>query len=160
MNDDNNIKDTNEAPRPPKPEEFKIEQEWADRLGMGFDPEQAAEGQRMSQPEEIPPVYPNGPQQSPTAPQMQQTPPVLPPQMRQMPETYLVWAIISTICCCMPAGIVAIVFSSMVSSKYFARDYEGAERASRNAQIWIIAAIVGGVIANTLYFPLMLLIPS
>ena len=159
--DDENIKDKNFEgdSAAPKPEEFKIEQEWADRLGMGFDPEQAAEGQRMSQPEEIPPVYPDGNQQPGTTPRIQQTPPMPPAPMRQMPPTYLVWAIIATLCCCMPAGIVAIVFSSMVSSKFFARDYEGAAKASRNAEIWIIVSIVAGVIANALYFPLMLLMP-
>lgn len=82
------------------------------------------------------------------------------PPMRQMPPTYLVWAIISTLCCCMPAGIVAIVFSSMVSSRFYARDYEGAAKASRNAEIWIIVSIVAGVVSNALYFPLMLLLPS
>lgn len=76
-----------------------------------------------------------------------------------MPPTYLVWAIISTICCCLPAGIVAIIFSANVSSKYFARDYDGAKRASDRAQWWIIISIVVGIIVNSLYVPLSLLLP-
>lgn len=64
------------------------------------------------------------------------------------------------ICCCMPAGIVAIIYSASVSSRYFARDYAGARRASRNAQIWIIVSIVTGIVANALYVPLTLLMPS
>ena len=53
-----------------------------------------------------------------------------------------------------------IVFSSQVSSRYYARDYEGARRASRQAEIWIIVSIVAGVIVNALYMPLSLLMPQ
>ena len=60
----------------------------------------------------------------------------------------------------MPAGIAAIIFSASVSSKYYAADYEGAKRASRQAEIWIIIAIVAGIITNALYLPLTLLLPS
>lgn len=74
-----------------------------------------------------------------------------------MPKAYMVWSIITTVLMCMPAGVVAIVYSSLVSSRYYAGDYAGAERASQLAQIWIIVSIVTGVIGNTLYFPFMLL---
>ena len=81
------------------------------------------------------------------------------PERRPMPPTYMVWAIVTTILCCLPAGVVAIVYSSMVSSKYFAQDYEGARRASRNAEVWIIASIVLGVIVNAFYWPMALMLP-
>ena len=71
-----------------------------------------------------------------------------------MPSTYLVWSVICTILCCFIPGIVAIINSTKVSSKYFAGDIEGAKRASRNAEIWIIISFVLGVITNTLYIPL------
>lgn len=71
-----------------------------------------------------------------------------------MPSTWLVWSIVTTILCCFIPGIVAIIYSSKVSSKYFAGDIEGAKRASRNAEIWIIVSFVLGVISNTLYIPL------
>ena len=77
-----------------------------------------------------------------------------------MPPTFMIWAILSTICCCLPAGVVAIIFSSQVSSKYFARDYEGARKASERTEMWIIASIVLGIIVNALYMPLSLLMPS
>ncbi len=73
-----------------------------------------------------------------------------------MPPTYLVWAVLSTIFCCMVPGIVAIIFSAQVSSKFYRGDIEGARRASRNTEIWIIISFVLGVISNTLYLPLML----
>lgn len=72
-----------------------------------------------------------------------------------MPSTYLIWSIIALLLCCIP-GIIALVFSSQVSSKYFQGDYEGARKSSEYAQICIIAAIVLGVVANTIAIPLML----
>ena len=74
----------------------------------------------------------------------------------QMPPTYLVWSVIMTILCCTIPGIVAIIFSAKVSSKFYEGDLEAARRASRNAEIWIIISFVLGVISSTLYFPLAL----
>lgn len=71
-----------------------------------------------------------------------------------MPSTWLVWSVVSTILCSFIPGIIAIIYSSKVSGKYFAGDIEGAKRASRNAEIWIIVSFVLGVISNTLYIPL------
>lgn len=73
-----------------------------------------------------------------------------------MPPAYLVWAIIIMVFCCTVPGIVAIIYSSQVSSKYNMGDIEGAKRASRYAQIWIIVAFVLGVLSSTLYLPIML----
>ncbi len=78
-------------------------------------------------------------------------------QLREpMPPTYLIWSIVATLLCCFIPGIVAIVFSSMVTSRYLSGNIERARRASRMAEIWIIVSIVAGVISNTLYFPFML----
>ncbi len=73
-----------------------------------------------------------------------------------MPPTYLVWSVVTTILCCLIPGIVAIIFSAQVSSKFYQGDIEGARRASRNAEIWIIISFVLGVLSNTLYLPLMI----
>lgn len=74
-----------------------------------------------------------------------------------MPSTWLIWSILVTIFCCFIPGIIAIIFSSQVSTKYFAGDIEGARRASRVAEIWIIVSFVLGVISATLYLPFILL---
>ena len=74
-----------------------------------------------------------------------------------MPPTYLIWAILITVFCCFIPGIVAIVFSSQVSTRYYSGDIEGAWRASRNAEAWIIVSFVLGVLAATLYVPFMLI---
>ncbi|WP_308554903.1 CD225/dispanin family protein [uncultured Porphyromonas sp.] len=54
-----------------------------------------------------------------------------------MPPTYLVWSILVTIFLCRIAGIVAIVYSTQVSSYYHAGNYEGAAYASRQARWWV-----------------------
>lgn len=74
-----------------------------------------------------------------------------------MPSTWLIWSVLVTVFCCFIPGIVAIIFSSQVSSKYYAGDYEGAKRASRTAEIWIIVSFVLGVLSATLYLPFMLI---
>jgi ABC-type Fe3+ transport system permease subunit len=60
------------------------------------------------------------------------------PQSAQQtpPPNYLVWAILTTILCCLPFGIVSIVYAAQVNSKWTAGDYEGAKQSSKNAKIW------------------------
>lgn len=74
-----------------------------------------------------------------------------------MPSTWLIWSILVTVFCCFIPGIIAIIFSSQVSSRFYAGDIEGAKRASRNAEIWIIVSFVLGVLAATLYIPFMII---
>lgn len=66
------------------------------------------------------------------------------------PPNYLVWAILTTILCCLPFGIVSIVFSSQVNTKWSAGDFEGAKTASKNAKTWawvsFFAALAGVLI--------------
>ena len=64
------------------------------------------------------------------------------------PPTNLVWAIITTVLCCIPPGIVAIIYATKVSSKYRAGDIEGAKRASEIGAWWCIAAIILGIICQ------------
>ena len=63
------------------------------------------------------------------------------------PPNYLVWAILTTVLCCLPLGIAAIVFSSQVNSKWMAGDFAGAQEASRKARLFSIwSAVAGGAI--------------
>lgn len=49
---------------------------------------------------------------------------------------YLVFAILSTVLCCLPAGIPAIVYAAQVNSKLQLGDLAGAQAASSNAKMW------------------------
>lgn len=67
------------------------------------------------------------------------------------PDNYLVWAILTTVLCCLPAGIASIVYSTNVDSKYNRGDYAGAEQASKNARTWAIVSAIVGFVFGILY---------
>ena len=69
-----------------------------------------------------------------------------PAPQEPMPSTYLAWAILSAICCCLPTGIVAIVYASKVSPLYLRGDMEGSRQASEKAAMWTIISFVAGLI--------------
>src|SRR5574341_669048 len=60
--------------------------------------------------------------------------------------SYLVPAILTTVCCCLPFGIVAIVYAAQVKSKINAGDIAGAKESSRKAQMWTWIAIGTGIV--------------
>ena len=49
---------------------------------------------------------------------------------------YLAQAILVTIFCCLPFGIVSIVYATKVNEKVAAGDFAGARQASANAKTW------------------------
>lgn len=59
-----------------------------------------------------------------------------PPGPRPDIPNYLVWSILATIFCCLPFGIVAIVYSAQVNSKLNLGDIAGAAESSQNAKKW------------------------
>lgn len=65
---------------------------------------------------------------------------------------YLVWAILATLCCCLPGGIVAIVYAAQVDGKLAAGDYQGALNASNNAKLWSWVSFGLGAVVSVLYF--------
>ena len=72
------------------------------------------------------------------------------------PPTYLVWAILTTLCCCQPFGIVAIIYAANVESKYNRGDVEGAINNSEKAALWVILAFVIGMVT----LPLQMLLSA
>jgi hypothetical protein len=67
------------------------------------------------------------------------------------PPNYLVWAIVTTILCCLPFGIVSIVYAAQVNSKWQTGDYEGAKLASKNAKTWAWVAFAVGIAAGLIW---------
>ncbi|MCM3902491.1 MAG: CD225/dispanin family protein [Pyrinomonadaceae bacterium] len=77
----------------------------------------------------------------------QWTPPAPTTPGGQPPPNYLIPAILVTIFCCLPGGIVTIIYATQVNSKYQAGDIAGAEEASKKAKMWaMISAGVGLVV--------------
>ena len=62
------------------------------------------------------------------------------------PSTHLVWAIIATLFCCLPFGIVAIVKAAQVDSLWFQGRYREAHAASRSAKLWVMWSILPFVV--------------
>lgn len=82
------------------------------------------------------------------------------PQSAQQvpPPNYLVWAILTTILCCLPFGIVSIVYAAQVNSKWTAGDYEGAKLSSKNAKIWAWVAFGVALAGAIIWFILAVVI--
>ncbi|CCP18678.1 CD225/dispanin family protein [Stenotrophomonas maltophilia] len=68
----------------------------------------------------------------------------------QVPN-HLVWAILSTLFCCPPAGIVSIVFAAQVNGKLAAGDIAGAQESSAKAKKWAIWSAIAWVAMIVLY---------
>ena len=69
-----------------------------------------------------------------------------------MPDNYLVWAILCTVLCCLPLGIVSIISSTKVSAAYNVGDYVGAQKASDDAKKWAMWGAIGGFLFLAVYF--------
>lgn len=148
----------------------EVETEWARTLHIDYDAGEArhrAEAVQERSQSAVPPPIPGAVPPPAPAPQPYntQTPPkpagkpaAAYGHPEPMPKTYLIWSILSMVLCCFIPGLVAVIISTSVTTKYYARDYEGARKASERTQYWIIASIVLGVVSATLYLPLTLFV--
>lgn len=73
------------------------------------------------------------------------------------PKNWLVEAILVTILCCLPFGIVGIVNAANVNSRYNSGDYDGAQRAANEAAKWTKLGFFIGLGLIVLYFVLVFL---
>lgn len=64
----------------------------------------------------------------------------------EMPNTWLVPSILLLLCCCMPCGVVSLVYALKVESRYNCGLYDEALAASNTAKTWFIVGIVGGIL--------------
>ena len=63
---------------------------------------------------------------------------------------YLIWSIITTLCCCLPLGIVGIIFSINSKNDLSAGRYESAVKNYNIAFYCNVIGLVVGLIANVL----------
>lgn len=78
------------------------------------------------------------------------------PTAKSVPN-YLVQAILVTIFCCLPFGIVAIVFAAQVNGKLAAGDYAGASETSKKAKLWCWVSFGVGLAAIVLWLVVVVL---
>ena len=72
-----------------------------------------------------------------------------PPMVK--PNNYLVWAILGTIFCCLPFGIVSIVYASKVDGLWLAGNYFAANEAARKAKTWFWVSFGIGLVVKIFY---------
>lgn len=65
-------------------------------------------------------------------------------------ENHLVLAILTTLFCCLPFGIVSIVYAVQVNSALAARNYELAKTNSEKAKYWGMVSLWIGVAINAI----------
>ena len=65
--------------------------------------------------------------------------------------TYLIFAIISTLLCCLPLGIVAIVYACKINSLQRSGDYAGAQNAAKKAKMFTIIGTVAALVVSIFY---------
>lgn len=67
------------------------------------------------------------------------------------PNNYMALAIFTTICCCLPLGIVAIVKASKVNEHFALSQYELAQKAADDAKKWCVIGICIGLALQIIY---------
>ena len=72
------------------------------------------------------------------------------------PENHLVKAILITLFCCLPFGIVSIVNSSKVDSAFNTGNYDEAERLSKEANKWANYGLWIGIAVYVIYIIFMI----
>lgn len=77
--------------------------------------------------------------------------PILPP------DNYLAWAVVVTILCCVPFGIVAIIKAASVNGLWNTGNYDKAYEASASAKKWIIITVIVGIVSQLLSTGFMIL---
>jgi hypothetical protein len=65
---------------------------------------------------------------------------------------YLIWSIISTLLCCLPLGVVGIIFSINCMNDVTAGRYDSAVKNSKVAFWCNIISLIGGLIIGCIFF--------
>ncbi len=67
------------------------------------------------------------------------------------PKNWLVESIISMLFCCLPFGLISLIYATKVDNLYAKRDYDGAKKASDSAKLWFNMSWVTGLIITIIY---------
>ncbi len=79
-------------------------------------------------------------------------------QPKYCPDNNLVWAILCTVLCCLPLGIVAIIKSTSVEKLWREGRCQEAEKAAADAKKYSIIGAIISLVFGFLYFIFIVLI--
>lgn len=68
------------------------------------------------------------------------------------PNNNMALAIFTTLCCCLPTGIYAIIRASKVNEFWSLQQYELANQAAADAKKWSLIGLVLGIVGQLLYW--------
>ena len=85
--------------------------------------------------------------QSPQPVQMGATPDNYIPK----PDNWLVWAVVTTFCCCNIFGVVACIKAAQVNPYYESGNHLMAQQKAKEARTWVIVTAISGIVFLTLY---------
>ena len=109
---------------------------------------------------QVPAFQGSAPLSIPPVPQgnlpMAQPPAMTYGQYPQIPN-YLWQSIVVTILCCMPFGVVGIVYAAKVDGMVAGGDLVGAQAASQSAKTWTLTAFICGLVINGIFVALMVI---
>ena len=71
------------------------------------------------------------------------------------PENNLVWAILCTVLCCLPLGIISIIYATKVDTLYAQGDFQRAQNSADDAKKFAIIGAALSVVAVVLYIALI-----
>ena len=74
------------------------------------------------------------------------------------PNNNLAWSLVTLLACCMPLGIVSLVYSMKVDTLYFQGQYKEAQEKADLAKKWAIGGIISSLVGIFLYFILLILL--
>lgn len=69
-----------------------------------------------------------------------------------MPDNNMVWAILTTLFCCIPIGVYSIIQASKVNTLYYRGQYKEAQEMADSAKKWAVIAAIGGVVIGIICF--------
>ena len=70
--------------------------------------------------------------------------------MPSVPD-YLIWSIITTLCCCLPLGVVGIIFSVLGKTDLRNGDYNEAMKKSKIAFWCNLVGLISGLLIAVFY---------
>ena len=135
------------VPQPPAPQQAYPQQAYPQQAY----PQQAYPQQAYPQPAYPQPAYS---QQAYPQPMYMQGQAV--PNMTPAPYNHMAEAILTLLFCCLPFGIVSVVYASQVGGKHSMGDMEGAQKSAKLAGVWALVSCLVGVGFLLLYILLML----
>jgi hypothetical protein len=68
------------------------------------------------------------------------------------PDNHMLMAILTTACCCLPFGIVAIIKASQVNNLFIMEQYDAAQISAEEAKKWSYIGIGVGLVIDLIYF--------